>query len=396
MGMFDTIYFDRKYPCPICGNGIADIQTKEFENLLNNYSVKDCISHAEDVRITKDELFCNACSRHTGKYVYVVVVRGILIGITESFNTAKELINDLNLEKLILWYHDLYKKYIQEQNDKGSYSRFLSELSEWYGKRLYLKKDDERKGLGFYFLGNLRHLRGALSPVESVERFLTYRKMIKTLDNLWGAGHEILDIYYPEDIKHGDELWSVDVYQDEINEQCHLNWTWTVISRKQIETEGEREDHLPEWSIVIDAPFSEDAIKDVIEKWLRERGHSFTIRLITINEAKGSGLLKEIRNRTDKPVMEETIPFEDVMKQLSEEGIKEKVKFIESRKDRRVFYYEGLHGSLVPDIENDRLMGKIEGIEKDIVFEGKTVRECEERFREAVSNYLNTIDKETS
>ncbi|MDD5435020.1 MAG: hypothetical protein PH343_06285 [Nitrospira sp.] len=118
MGMFDTIYFDQKYPCPLCGKGIGDIQTKEFENLLNIYLVKDCISHAEDIRIIKDELFCNACSKHTGKYVYIVVVRGILIGITESFNTAKELINDLNMEKLILWYHDLYKKYMGEQNDK--------------------------------------------------------------------------------------------------------------------------------------------------------------------------------------------------------------------------------------------------------------------------------------
>lgn len=394
MGMFDTIYFDRKYPCPLCEKGIGNIQTKEFENLLNNYSVKDCISHAEDIRIIKDELFCNACSRHTGKYIYIVVVRGILLGITESLNAAKELITDLNLEKLILWYHDLYKKFENEQNEKGSYSRFLSDLSEWFGKRLYLKKDDERTGVRFYFLANLRHLRGALSPVESIERFLTYRKMIKTLDNLWDAGHEVLDIYYPEDIKHGDELWSVDVYQDEINEQCHLNWTWTVISRKQLETDGESEDHLPEWSIVIDAPFSEDEIKDAIEKWLLERGYTFTTRLITINEAKGSGLLKEIRNRTDKPGIEETIPFEDVVRQLSEEDIKEKVKFIESRKGRRVFYFEGLHGSLVPDIENDRLLGKIEGIDKDIVFEGKTVGECEKRFREVVSNYLNTIEKE--
>ena len=73
------------------------------------------------------------------------------------------------------------------------------------------------------------------------------------------------------------------------------------------------------------------------------------------------------------------------MKQFSEEDLKETVKFIESRKDRRVFYFEGLYGSLVPDVENDRLVGKIEGIDKDIVYEGKTVGECENRFREAVS-----------
>ena len=393
MGMFDTIYFDQKYTCPLCGKEIVDIQTKEFENLLNDYHVKDCISHAEDIRIIKDELFCGACSKHTGKYIYIIVVRGILLGITDTLKAAKELLNDLNLEKLILWYHDLYKRYVNEQNKKRSYARFLSDLSEWYGKKLYLKKEDERTGLEFHLLWNLRHLRGALSPVESIERFLAYKEMIKTLDNLWDAGYEVLDIYYPEDIKPGEELWSVDVYQDEINERCRMNWTWTVISRKQLEAEGEREDHQPEWAIVIDAPFSEDAIKDAIEKWLKGRGYSFNVRLITLKEAKGSGLLKKLRNRVKKVGREETIPLEDVVKQFSEEDIKETVKFIESRKDRRAFYYEGLYGSLVPDIENDRLLGKIEGIDRDIVYEGKTVGECENKFRDAVSVYLKTIQE---
>ena len=393
MGMFDTIYFDQKYTCPLCGKEIVDIQTKEFENLLNYYHVKDCISHAEDIRIIKDELFCNACSKHTGSYVYIIVARGILLGTTDTLKAAKELLNDLNLEKLILWYHDLYKRYVNEQNEKGSYSRFLSDLSEWYGKKLYLKKEDERTGLEFHLLWNLRHLRGALSPVESIERFLAYKEMIKTLDKLWDEGCEVIDIYYPEDIRQGEEIWSIDVYQDEINERCRMNWTWTVISRKQLEAEGEREDHQPEWAIVIDAPFSEDATKDAIENWLKGRGYSFNVRLITVKEAKGSGLLKKLRNRVKKIGREETIPLEDVEKQLSEEDIKETVKFIESRKDRRVFYYEGLYGSLVPDIENDRLVGKIEGIDRDIVCEGTTVGECENKFRDAVSVYLKTIQE---
>ncbi|GFP25390.1 hypothetical protein HKBW3S25_00862, partial [Candidatus Hakubella thermalkaliphila] len=58
------------------------------------------------------------------------------------------------------------------------------------------------------------------------------------------------------------------------------------------------------------------------------------------------------------------------------------------RKDKkRVFYYKGFYGSLVPDVESDRLLGKIEGVEEDIVYQGKTVKECEQRFREAVSRY---------
>ena len=38
------------------------------------------------------------------------------------------------------------------------------------------------------------------------------------LDELWREGQETLDIYFAEDISLGDESWSVDVMQDEINE----------------------------------------------------------------------------------------------------------------------------------------------------------------------------------
>ena len=246
----------------------------------------------------------------------------------------------------------------------------------------------------FHLLWNLRHLIGALSPVESIERFITYKEMVKTLGNLRDEGYEVLDIYYPEDIRQGEELWSVDVYQDEINGRCRLNWTWTVTSKKQLEADDEREDRQPEWAIVIGAPFSEEAVKGAIEKWLKEREYNFTVRLITLDQAKGSGLLKGLRNRVKEIGRDDTIPFEDVEKQLFEDDIKEMVKFIESRKDRRIFYYEGLYGSLVPDVENDRLVGKIECIDRDIVYEGKTVGECENRFREAVSLYLKTIHSE--
>ena len=54
---------------------------------------------------------------------------------------------------------------------------------------------------------------------------------------------------------------------------------------------------------------------------------------------------------------------------------------------REVYYYEGFYGSLVADAESDRLLGKIEGISEDIVYVGRTVKECEQRFGEAVSQY---------
>ncbi|GFP19080.1 hypothetical protein HKBW3S03_00584 [Candidatus Hakubella thermalkaliphila] len=98
MGMFDTVCFDKAYTCPLCHGKIDSIQVKEFENVLENYRVKDCPSHAEEIRIIKDELFCDTCSKHIGKSIYIVVGRGILLGIVDTLEEAKKLLNDLNLD----------------------------------------------------------------------------------------------------------------------------------------------------------------------------------------------------------------------------------------------------------------------------------------------------------
>lgn len=293
MGMFDTIYFDKKYKCPLCGGDIGSVQTKEFENLLENYYMKDCTGHAGDIRIIKEELFCDNCSKFTGKNVYIAINRGILLGTAETLEEGKKLLSDLNLEKLILWYHDMYKRYIEERTEKLSYRRFLEDLREWYGERLYEKEVSGLEAL--WFIHNSRHLKGAKDAVESIERFLTYKKMREALDKLWEEGYEVLDIYYAEEISPGEESWSADVYQDELNERCQLNWTWTVISKKELEKEGEKEDELPEWEIVVDEPFSEEVVCKAVEGWLRDRRYEFGVRMIPLEQARGSGLVKELR-----------------------------------------------------------------------------------------------------
>jgi len=37
------------------------------------------------------------------------------------------------------------------------------------------------------------------------------------------------------------------------------------------------------------------------------------------------------------------------------------------------------------------LIGKIEGINENIIYEGRTVRECEQKFKEAVVQYKKDI-----
>jgi len=389
MGMFDTIYFDKKYFCPLCGEEITSVQIKEFENILENYHVKDCISHAEEMRIIKKELFCDKCSGHNEEKIYIVVGRGVLLGIMDTLDEAKKLLNELNLEKIILWYHDLYQRYKDEKREKYSYLRFLDDLHEWYSERLYEIPEDKKNSFRLLFIWNRRFLQDALNPVESIERFMTYKKMIQALNELWQEGHEVLDIYYPEEMSSGEEEWSVDVYQDEINERCHLNWTWTVISKKQLEIDAEKENYLPDWVIVTDEPFSDEAVCQAVQKWLQSLDYEFKVKMISPEEARGSGLIKRLKRLNIESEKKSAVPMESAMKEIQEEENKRIASIIERGKDRRkVFYCEGFYGSLVPDVEADRLIGKVEGIKENIIYESKTVKECEQKFREAVHGIL--------
>ena len=74
--MFDTVYLDRAYVCPVCQGTIHSVQVKAFENQLETFRTKDCIGHAEGMRIIKEELFCDRCRKGVGKSIYIVEGRG--------------------------------------------------------------------------------------------------------------------------------------------------------------------------------------------------------------------------------------------------------------------------------------------------------------------------------
>jgi hypothetical protein len=95
-----------------------------------------------------------------------------------------------------------------------------------------------------------------------------------------------------------------------------------------------------------------------------------------------------LREREAESEEHEAVSMEMMERKLKEEENKRLADFIAARGDKRkFFYYEGFYGSLVADVESNRLVGKIEGIDEDIIYEGKTVRECEKEFREAMSRY---------
>lgn len=142
-------------------------------------------------------------------------------------------------------------------------------------------------------------------------------KMLKVLDELWRAGHEILNVYYPEEVAPGEREWSVDVYQDNINERCHLNWTWTVVSKKQLEIDADTESDRPDWVVVVEEPFSDEVVCKAIEGWLRDRGCEFRVRMVSLDQVRGSGLVKALREMDIESELRNAVPIEEAMRELS-------------------------------------------------------------------------------
>ena len=106
MGMFDTVYLKPPYACSNCGKEIGAVQTKAFEQTLDQFRISDSISHAEDIRIVKEELYCQNCRELPAGFVYLVVNRGILAGIADRLDDAWTVLPEMNLEQMILWYHE--------------------------------------------------------------------------------------------------------------------------------------------------------------------------------------------------------------------------------------------------------------------------------------------------
>lgn len=82
MGMFDTIRFESPIACAVCQAPISATQTKAFECLMDDFHIGDCIGHAEELRLVREGLYCDACHAIDQQFVYLAVYRGILVDIT--------------------------------------------------------------------------------------------------------------------------------------------------------------------------------------------------------------------------------------------------------------------------------------------------------------------------
>ncbi|KXB04683.1 hypothetical protein AKJ49_01810 [candidate division MSBL1 archaeon SCGC-AAA382A03] len=101
-------------------------------------------------------------------------------------------------------------------------------------------------------------------------------------------------------MNEGEEGWSVDVLQDELNKRCNTNWTWTVLDETRAEADERDKDRLPFWNIVTEEEYSEKAVRKAVRNWLDGKGYEFDIRVITPEEAEGSGLLEKLEELEKK------------------------------------------------------------------------------------------------
>jgi hypothetical protein len=133
---------------------------------MDHFAIGDCISHAEDLAVVREQLYCYACNQR-GPYVYLAVFRGILLAVVDNLAEAKQMLDGMNVEKIALWYHDLYRRYRFERRDKSELEGFLRDLLKWY------TETDKRESL--YFLVHDTYFKETTDPIDAVRRFLAER-----------------------------------------------------------------------------------------------------------------------------------------------------------------------------------------------------------------------------
>lgn len=138
-----------------------------------------------------------------------------------------------------------------------------------------------------------------LSIVHTVERGWKYNMttITEALDILHGAGVKVLEIYFAELVDDDETEFSIDVMCDPINDVCESSWTWSVSSFKFIESILKDDDYFvgADWEILTNRVFSDEVVSGAIDEWLLSNGFDMTTRMIDIDDATGSGYIKQLR-----------------------------------------------------------------------------------------------------
>ena len=133
-------------------------------------------------------------------------------------------------------------------------------------KRHWMKVQDK---ISLWYAGNAHKLNKAILEESVHKAFLIALERLEA---------KTLDVYYTDIVRQGaKKAWSVDLCSDEINRQCGLTWTWTIITKKMIE--GTELAPRP-WLIVIgNCSFSLPVIESIVNTRAIEKGYKFNVRI---------------------------------------------------------------------------------------------------------------------
>jgi hypothetical protein len=182
MGMFDTIHFEKPIACAVCQAEIPSIQTKAFECALDDFRIGDCVGHAEEIRIVRESLYCNACRTYDQQWIYLVVYRGILTDIAFDLATAEAQLRTFSFERLLLWYHDLYAKREHERRERCEIEGFLRDVARWYEEGYDQMPQEAREKHWLFFLRYRSLLEKAASPIAVIRAYLDQREAPEKTD----------------------------------------------------------------------------------------------------------------------------------------------------------------------------------------------------------------------
>lgn len=120
----------------------------------------------------------------------------------------------------------------------------------------------------------------------------------EALQAMYDVGIQQIDVYYAEMIEDGETGWQVDVMCDPINDMCESSWTWRVTSVEELTKVIEEDEFFisEDWVVITNRPFSENTVRESIRKWLLANGFGMGVQMIDIDDAAGSGYVRELRD----------------------------------------------------------------------------------------------------
>jgi len=107
--MYDYLILPEPIKCKKCGYEIKLIQTKRFARLLKEYELGDLTNKYIISAIFEEHWSCDECDEIVN--IYIIIYKGIIIGIVDNKEKAVNLLDNFNINDLIeLYYQLIFKK----------------------------------------------------------------------------------------------------------------------------------------------------------------------------------------------------------------------------------------------------------------------------------------------